>query len=317
MLKSNVAAATAGVTAQERSTAALIEDLKVGVAEAYVAVLRAGSELETAAASVESLAAHARDVADMERMGQVPRNEGLAASVSLADAEQRRLRARNALEVAHALFNRRLGRELTEPVELSPEIGPIEPLGSSALEELIATALASRAELAGLEAVAAGFEAQAAGKRAERLPQLVLSGGYTYLENSVLDREDFWSVGIGFKWNLFDSGRTSAATAALERRSAAAAHRRDDLRAAIQLDVRRAWLTVAEARARLGVTEMAVAQSDENLRVVRDRYRNGEGTNTEVLDAETLRSLSRSNFDAARYDAALAELRLARAVGLL
>ena len=62
---------------------------------------------------------------------------------------------------------------------------------------------------------------------------------------------------------------------------------------------------------------MAVSQSDENLRVVRDRYRNGEGTNTEVLDAEALRALSRSNFDTARYDAALAELRLARAVGSL
>ena len=49
----------------------------------------------------------------------------------------------------------------------------------------------------------------------------------------------------------------------------------------------------------------------------RDRYRNGEGTNTEVLDAEALRALTASNFDSARYDLRLAELALARAVGAL
>ena len=43
-------------------------------------------------------------------------------------------------------------------------------------------------------------------------------------------------------------------------------------------------------------------QAEENWRVVRDRYRNGEGTNTEVLDAEVLRSQSRSNFDNADFD---------------
>jgi outer membrane protein TolC len=50
---------------------------------------------------------------------------------------------------------------------------------------------------------------------------------------------------------------------------------------------------------------------------VNDRYRNGEGTSSEALDAEALRSSSRSNFDAARHDAVLAEIRLARAVGVL
>jgi outer membrane protein TolC len=60
-----------------------------------------------------------------------------------------------------------------------------------------------------------------------------------------------------------------------------------------------------------------VAQADENLRVVTDRYRNGEDTNGDVLDAEALRAIARSNYDSARYDSVLAELRLARAIGAL
>ena len=42
-----------------------------------------------------------------------------------------------------------------------------------------------------------------------------------------------------------------------------------------------------------------------------------DSTNTEVLDAETLRSLSRSNYDNADFDASLALYELARGVGQL
>jgi len=81
--------------------------------------------------------------------------------------------------------------------------------------------------------------------------------------------------------------------------------------------VHSAWLQLNETNARIKLASHAVEQADENLRVVRDRYRNGEGTNTEVLDAEGLRTLSRSNYDNAQYDAAFARYRLQRATGTL
>ena len=92
---------------------------------------------------------------------------------------------------------------------------------------------------------------------------------------------------------------------------------RANLESMIELQVRQAWLRLKETDERKKLTERAVEQAEENLRVVRDRYRNGEGTNTEVLDAETLRSLSRSNFDNADFDAQLALYELARGAGRL
>jgi outer membrane protein TolC len=144
-----------------------------------------------------------------------------------------------------------------------------------------------------------------------------MSGGYTYLENTVLSEQDYWSLTLGVRWSPFDSGRTRHARTALARQSAATAAERSDLAVAIELDVRRAWHARDTARARIRVATSAVQQAEENLRVVRDRYRNGEGTNTEVLDAESLRTLSLGNLDTARYDASLAELTLAHAVGSL
>lgn len=165
--------------------------------------------------------------------------------------------------------------------------------------------------------MAAALDSRAGSTAAATRPQLALTGGYTFLENDVLNREDYWTVGVGVKWNAFDSGRTRSRASALSLQSAAVADERRELESVVGLEVRRAWLMRDETEQRIAVTQGAVEQAEENLRVVRDRYRNGEGTNTEVLDAEALRALSRSNFDNARFDAALARYRLARAVGLL
>jgi len=65
------------------------------------------------------------------------------------------------------------------------------------------------------------------------------------------------------------------------------------------------------------VAERTIEQAEENLKVNRDRYQNGLSTNTEVLDAETLRQQALSNHANAVYDAVLAVLRLKKAAGEL
>ena len=317
-LAANVTAAAAARDRETRLTDALRQDVLLGVADAYVGVLRAASALDVARSLAASLGSHARDVEDMRRTGQVPTNDYLAAAVSLADARQRELTARSALDVARALYNRRLGRPFDSPVAVEPLA---EPLGGAAiaapLPELVAAARAARPELEELAAAADALDARAAAARASRRPQLALSGGYAHLENDFLSRENFWFASLGVRFNVFDGGRSRHASAALERQAAATESERRDRGAEIELEVHRAFAELTTARQRVDVAAGAVQQAEENLRVVRDRYRNGEGTNTEVLDAEALHALSASNFDTAHYDVRLAELNLARAVGAL
>ena len=61
----------------------------------------------------------------------------------------------------------------------------------------------------------------------------------------------------------------------------------------------------------------AAEQADENLRIARERYTAGLGTQTQLLQAESLRVQALRNRDDASLDAGLAQLRLARAVGAL
>jgi outer membrane protein len=318
MLSNSVQAAELSVSAQRLQANAHSQDVRLNVAAAYVGVLRAKSELVVADSQVRSLAQHVNDVDDMFATGAVAKNDLLAAQVSLAAAQQRQLQARNSVDLANAIYNKALGRPLTDIVNLDENLPGLDSrLNVDSLQALTEKAFSNREELAGLHSAADATGAQAESTRARARPQLALVGGYTAIENSFLNREDFWSVGVGFQWAIFDANRSRDKANALSLQSSALYREYRDLQSIIELQVRSTWLQLNETNARIKLADHAVQQADENLRVVRDRYRNGEGTNTEVLDAEGLRTLSRSNYDNAQYDAAIARYRLQRATGML
>ena len=317
-ISAGVDAAEFAAEASSEQYEAILQDIKLGTGQHYIGVLRAESGLEVAESNVKTLQAHAELARQRYEFGAVPKNDFLAASVALADAAQRKLQAENALDFARAAYNRYLNRPLDQPVSLDPnlDIDGLVPAGES-LESLILMATQQRDELAVLAAEANSLRENSTAIRARSRPQFALTGGYVYMENAFLDAEEFWMAGVSFQWNLFNAGRNRDRAAALERQALAVSHTRSDVLSSISLQVRRAWNDRQEAEARTHVAESAVDQAIENLRVVQNRYEAGSSANIEVLDAETLREQALSNRDNARYELALAKLRLARAVGVL
>jgi outer membrane protein TolC len=315
-ISSSIDAAEARSRGAGAQLGAATADLKLAVAEAYVDVLRARKALEVARSNVQSLESVLHDTSSMFERELVPKNELLAAQVALADARQNELRAANGAEVALAAYNRRLGEPMTRPAELVEAIAAPADLPGS-LEALTEQALARRTELAALDAQARAYGAMARTERSRALPQVALSGGYQYLENQFLDDNTVGMAGVGVQWALFDGGQARKRAAALERTRRATEQQRADAASLVALQVRQAWLGAREAQQRVSVTAEAAAQADEALRIARERYGAGLGTQTQLLEAETLRVQALKNRDDAVLDVGLAQLRLARAAGSL
>jgi outer membrane protein TolC len=287
-------------------------DVKLSVADAYVNVLRATQAVKVAASNVASLTSHSQNVSNLFDKGFVAKNDLLTAQVVLANARQSEIKTRNSLDIASASYNRFLGRPLTRMVSLE-DLVPAPVSGD--VNELTARAYKERPELVALTEKAEALHKEAGSIRASSLPSIGVSGGYNYLQNSFSERDHVWVIGVVGTWNIFDSGLTGHKARAVDDKADAISALRADAIDGVSLQVRQAWLEVDETRLRLDVTKDAVAQAEENLKVVRDRYRTGNGTSTDVLDAETLRVLSRSNHNNAVYDAVMANFRLRRAVG--
>ncbi|MEA1890560.1 MAG: TolC family protein [Pseudomonadota bacterium] len=307
-------AANASLQASRKQESSKTLDLKLKVSEAFVSVLRATRAVKVSNSRVTSLKAHARDVANMHDQGMVSRNDLLASQVALADAQQDEIKGQNALDIAKSAYNRLLGRPLNYAVSLDD---PQPELFNEPLETLTERALKQRHELLALHDQISAIRYLAAGIRAETGPQVALRGGYGFQENQYQVYEGKWSVNLGVQWNLFDGGVVKHQASAKEREAAALQEQYDDLVSNISLLVRQHWLDVQESQKRIQVTEKATYQAEENLKVNRDRYENGLSTNTDVLNAETLRTGSQNNHANAIYDAVLSTLRLKRSVGEL
>lgn len=309
----NVEAAEATLKAVQANETASVLNVKMQVAEAYIAVLRSDSALQVAQSHADSLARHMKDVNDLFEQGMVARNDQLAANVELADARQQVVQAGNQLDLAKARYNQLLDRNLAAEVKLVHRF-PEAP--EAALAELSADALKQRPELAALEQQIEALGQQAQSVKAGLLPQVAVNGGYQYQENRYQAYEGMWMANVGMDWKLYD-GSSSHRSDALTRQAMSLKEQRDDLAGMINLQVRQAWLDIQETQKRIAMTRQAIDQADENLKVTTDRYQQGLSTNTDVLKAEELRATSHGNFNNATYDAALAAVRLRHAMGVL
>ena len=83
----------------------------------------------------------------------------------------------------------------------------------------------------------------------------------------------------------------------------------------ISFEVSRAFQSAVAACQRIELSRTAVIEAQENLRLVRVKYRNGDATPTDIVDAETALTRSQQRFNSAIYAYLAALARLDYAMG--
>ena len=125
------------------------------------------------------------------------------------------------------------------------------------------------------------------------------------------------SATFGLKVNLYDGlATTSRLRQAVQARSRNEEKLRD-LEERVKLELATAQNDLKVAGARIKVAEKAITQGMENLRITKDRYQEKVGTATEVVDAQTLLTQTRTDYYQSIFDLQVAAARVKRATGEL
>ena len=129
--------------------------------------------------------------------------------------------------------------------------------------------------------------------------------------------ETGWQEGAGLHLEapLYSGGRHRGALRSAEAEIAAAVADAQAILDAISLQVNLAYHGVVAARERIDLARTAVVQAEENLRLVRVRYRNGTATPTDIVDSEAALTRSQQRFFSATYTYLATLARLDYAVG--
>lgn len=289
-------------------------DLKMGVAENYLLVLRMNRIVQILQATQHELEVHVQNTEQMVQKGVITENIYLAAQVSKAEIDQQILQAQQGFDLAKSAYNRFLARPLHAPVSL--EALSIPPLSGS-IELQTQLAFENRPELKAIAAQAAESEAKSREYRSERLPNIAAAGGYTYFENDNLSTNDVASASVCMVWTPIDGGVSRAKQKAANHQTTALNRTRDEARSGIELQVRQAWLNEREARSRLEVARKSVEQASRNLEIVRSQFSEGVSPHTDYLQAVSLKTQADVNFCNSLCDAIIASFRLKRATGMI
>ncbi len=287
------------------------------VFSSYHAVSLARASLETARMAVRSAEAIEQQAKARVESGLTVEADLLRSRVYLSEAKQQEIQAHGQLESTRAQLNRLMGEPLDKA---TGETAPLEPGKISLLSEeaFIAEQKQRRPDYQNLLAELQEAEIAVRSHQKDFLPVLT---GYGTWEMDNPSISDFggsnWSAGITLRWNLFAGGGDAARTQATRQRIEQKRRQIAAMESAMELEVRKALIQNRAAEQQVAVAVAAEAQSEEGLRILKNRYEAGLATITDLLSAETARSAARTNLAEAIFRHRLSYAQVEYSAGIL
>lgn len=315
-----VDAASEALTAANFTFNQSLQDVILEVRERYYGLAAAEASLAAARATLED----ARTAEESARVrfdaGLSSRGDFLRAVSNLRSAELSVARQQAAIEQSRAALALALGVGVHAGLRIAPPRPP--EVSEEMIQDLALLTERAIGNRPDLRAARASLRAQEASHRADRTGYLpTLSAGLSGQQSHVTDRSgdpaNDWTLSLSLSWSVFD-GFATAGRAAQSRAQVKSA--RETLRRTEHAVVADVWTQHHALRSAVKQIDSARALRDsstEAFETVREGYRTGINSLTDLLAAQSELEQARQQIIQAESDLALALARLARATGLL
>jgi len=281
----------------------------------FFTALRQGELLDVA----RSRLGQAEESLDMTRrqarVGLATTSDTLRARLEMVNARQAVLTAETQTRAARFALARQVGEEQpvvpTPPADLEPT--PLPLSDGEVLEAAEMSSPAVRAAAAATGAAGAAFSSA----RTAYLPTLRLSSGYSWANDAASfgGGNTSWSLSLSGSLPIFNGFQREATIARAEQSRNLTRLQEDDARLAAREEADGALRTLTTASIAIEIAGEAVAVADEDLRVVRERYRVGVATVLDVVTSQIALDQARVNLVSSRYDYVMARAQLEAILG--
>lgn len=313
-LKNQVKAAELLAKSKQQQLAYSRMELVFNVSSVFYSILGQREVINSLLFSQDALQEHYKRTNDLMEAQKAARVDLLRTEVRLADIEQKLLKEHNVLDIQRLVLASLLGRNVeTESVDIKGKLMLVDiPAG---LGRGLAVAPNNRQDYQSLESKVSAQRKRLDASKAGHLPEVSFRASY----GSRWDSDDFdednevGSVGIFAEIPLFEGGRIDAGIRREHNRLRAMEEALRKLKLQIQVEVETAISNIESTYTRVGVTQKAVEQAKESLRIEREKYNLGKGAIVDVLDAQSALLDSQMNYyrALAEYNTAIAQFHLA------
>ncbi len=264
------------------------QDVVVQTAEAYINVVKAREMLTVAQKYNETLDRLRQDVENACRHGLTPRNDALKVQVKLNESELGIRRAENALRLATMNLCHHIGRPLASQTEITGDLPNTEESAATTYPDIT---LRPEHELLADQTALSTQQARLA--RSDQLPQIGVSGNYSYIHGMRVNGSNLFDKGyfaamLNVSLPLYHFGERANRVKAAKAKQAQALLEQEELDEKMRLELCAACNNLEEARLEAELTARSLEQATENMRVSRSHYDAGLETLSSHLEAQAL-----------------------------
>jgi outer membrane protein TolC len=290
------------------------QDVFLQVVQAYYGVLEYEKLLQAAEEEVAQMTDHLRVAKNLFQQGVVTRNDLLQAEVQLAASRQRRLIEANRVANGRLYLNYLIGQPPSFRADLEDAV--VQET-SSATGNTTGFDPDARAEVKALRQGILADELTIKESRSFYFPELFARVGADYVQNDRVQEQTILHATVGLRINILDGLATTSRYRQAVQSRAQSEEKLSTLKEQIRLEFDTATNDARIAAERITTAETAVKQGEENLRINKDRYQEHVGTATDVIDAQTLLTKTKTEYYRAIFDHQVAAARIQKAKGEL
>jgi outer membrane protein TolC len=287
--------------------------------ESYWGLSLARESEHAAREAVRTAEENLREIEALYNEGTVVRSDLLLAKVQLADFRDQLVKTGGRIRVAEVALNLLVG----EPESGTWEVAQLCVPGTGEIQDVNPARLLERAKQGRPEYVAlrtrwAASEKGVKAAQGSFLPHLGLEASYEWnAPKFTSDLEGAYILGVGFQWNLFRGFGDLAGVQEARSRQGTLGYELRRMEDRITMEIQEAVVAVRTGMESLDVTRERVEMSEESLRIVSQRYREGVTTIVELEQTEWAVSRSRMAWFEVIHDLRIALARLRFVTGEL
>ena len=303
-------AAELGLSAARDASARSGEEVAFGALKAFWDAALAEAMLNVTHSAEQAAQANLELSQRQMEAGMAVPSDQMAAEVRLSEVQALRIRSEQGVRVSRAAIRQALG--LAEEVDFQLSVPEVvaAPLAENE-ESRVQAALSARPDLLSLEQRIRQAEIGEDLARSRYYPEVGVGAQVEWnAKNAFGDSGSNWTVGATLKIPIFDglesAARMDRARAELQKLEAM----RRGMEDGIRVQVISAYSDCVSALERLKVADSAIGQSEEALRIVRERYTEGMAMMVELLGSEAARTSAQGTRALAARDLALARAAL-------
>jgi outer membrane protein len=294
--------------------AAIKQDVKYRVTQAYYTILACRNMQTTKAEAVEQLAKHLEVVQQQFIVGTVTKADVLRSEVALANAKQGFVTAENNTKLAMSSLNRIMGQPVQQVVTVADTLD-YEPTDYQ-LDDCLAYALKYRPDILAAQKMVEQDKAGVKVALSAKKPDVTLTMSYGTYDTKINEfNTKQWLVGVTAHINIFDGNITNAGVESAQATVEMAKHQQQDLQSNIEFDVQQSYLNMTKSANNIETNRTAVDKAAEDFMLASVRYGVNLGTNLEVVDAQVALTTAKTAYIESLYDYNVSKAALEKAMG--